>query len=62
MALAIPPPASPTGLGRWVKKSRFTADAPWYSEEAEDEEQGRHGTAGRQPGCTVRHRALTARR
>src|SRR5574337_111764 len=31
MALAMPPPRSPTGLGNWVKKSRLTAEAPWYT-------------------------------
>ena len=29
MALAMPPPASPTGFGSWVKKSQFTDPAPF---------------------------------
>ena len=29
MALATPPPGSPTGFGRWRKKSTLIADAPW---------------------------------
>src|SRR6185436_11258678 len=30
-AFAIPPPTSPTGLGRWVKKARSRAGRPWLT-------------------------------
>jgi len=29
MALATPPPTSPTGFGRWRKKSTLMAETPW---------------------------------
>ncbi len=28
MALAMPPPGSPTGAGVWVRKAQFSAPAP----------------------------------
>ena len=50
MALAMPPPASPTGAGSLVKKFQLTDVAAVIDEVAENEKQDRDGDEGAEAG------------
>jgi hypothetical protein len=49
MALAMPPPVSPTGFGICVKKSTFSAWMPFADDEEEDEGERDQRHRDRQP-------------
>ena len=58
IALAMPPPASPDGLGSWVKKAQSNADRAFANQEIQHQEDRGHHRGGadkHQPGHCPAH-------